>query len=1041
MNSEKRSRIVCRVGIALAFLMVVGVASPPHLFAQSTTEGAIGGVVTDQTKGVIPGATVTAKNLANNTTGTTTTDASGHFTVIRLNPGTYSVEVSLSGFAPYSQSGVIVEVGRVTNLEIAIGVAGQSESVSVVAQAPVINRESSDLSTNINQTTIANLPVNARRWSNFVLSTPGAAPDGVFGLISFRGISGLLNNNTVDGGDNTQAFFAEERGRTRLSYSLSLAAVQEFQVTTSNYSAEYGRAAGGVVNAVTKSGANQIRGEGFFYDRDNTWGASNPFTTQTQLVNGVFTSVRIKPVDERQQFGFSLGGPIKQNKLFYFFSADQQNRNFPGTAVPSNPTAFFAPLSSAELATLASRGVSAAQGNDGLAFMQSLTGVVARTGDQTLLFPKVDWQINDKHALAISYNHLRWKSPAGIQTGATFSGGVDNWGSDFVNEDWLIGRFTSVLGPRFTNEVRFQWGRDFEFETSDPAIPGEPVVPGTTRSPNVSITGTVAFGFGKPNFLERRSYPDERRIQVADTATFLSGTHLVKFGVDVNRTHDTLDNLFQEGGVYNYTSRADFISDYELNTKLGSVGRFYSTFFQGIGPTAFEFATVDSAAFIQDTWHVQPRLTINWGLRYDYEKMPDPQIANPLEPRTGVFPSDKNNWGPRVGLNWDVTGKGTTVLRGGYGIFYGRIINSTISNAITNTGMAAGQLSVTISPSATAPAYPNILASASAIPVKPSIVFFGPDTQNPLIHQFDLIFDQRIAPNTVLSVSWVGSQGRNLPIFIDQNLNPPTTTNTYKVSGGPLDGQSLTMPLFTLPRPNANFTQMTQITSGVNTSYNALVLALNRRFTNGLQVQTSYTYSRATDNGQSSQTFSAANNVLNPLDLTLEQARSNFDIPHRFSVSAVWQPKASSPLLSNFTFAPVVSASSGSPFTPVISGNAPQAATVRVLTGVLGAGGTNRFPSIERNTYRLPYSTNVDLRVSRAFPVGKSKIEASFEAFNLFNRINYTAVNSTYYTVGGTVAAPTLVYNAATFNTFTNANNGTFAPRPRELQLGVRFNF
>lgn len=1036
MLSIPHLRLACGLGVLTSALL-----SAPAASAQSSAEGAIGGVVSDQTKAVVPGASVTARNLATNSTGETTTDGTGHFAVIHLQPGVYTVAVTLSGFGAAKQENVIVEVGRTTNLDVTLGVAGQAETVSVVAEAPVINRESTEISTNINQTSLANLPISARRWSNFVLGTPGAAPDGTFGLISFRGISGLLNNNTVDGGDNTQAFFAEERGRTRLSYSLSLAAVQEFQVTTSNYSAEYGRAAGGVVNAVTKSGTNQVHGEGFYLIRDNKWGASNPFTTQQRLVGGVFTSVRIKPDDRRQQYGASVGGPIRENKLFFFANVDQQKRNFPGTAVPGNPTAFFAPLSAAELTTLASRGINATQAADGLAFVQSLTGTVERTGNQTLLFPKVDWQINNANSLAVSYNHLRWTSPAGVQTAATVANGVDNWGNDGVDDDWLIARLSSVIGPRFTNEVRFQWGRDFEFQTSQPAIPGEPVVPGTTRSPNVSISGTAAFSFGKPNFLERRSYPDERRVQVSDTATLVSGTHLVKFGVDINRTHDTLDNLFQEGGVYNYTSRADFISDYELNTKLGRTGAFYSSFNQGIGPTAFSFATVDYAAFVQDTWHALPKLTVNWGLRYEYEKMPPPQIPNPLEPRTSVFPSDKNNWGPRVGLNWDATGTGRTVIRGGYGIFYGRIINSTISNAITNTGMAAGQISLTVlNNQAGAPVYPNIITNAAASPSGPSIVFFGADTQNPLIHQFDVIFDQRIAPNTVLSASYIASQGRHLPIFIDQNLNAPTTTITYQATGGPLDGQRLTMPLFTLPRPNANFNRMTQITSGVTTSYNALVLALNRRFTDGLQIQTSYTYSRSTDNGQSSQTFTTGNNVLNPFDLDLEQAKSSFDVPHRFSFSAVWQPKATSPLLSNFTIAPVVGASKGSPFTPAISGNAPPA--TRVLTGVLGAGGLNRLPSIERNSDRLPYSTSVDLRVSRSFPLAdKIKIEAIAEAFNLFNRINYTSVNTTFYTIGGTATAPTLSYNSATFSRPTNANSGTFSPRPREIQLGVRVTF
>jgi Carboxypeptidase regulatory-like domain len=1028
MDSERKLRTVRRLGLALVFLAML--AAPRAGFSQSTTEGAIGGTVTDQTKSVVPGATVTTKNLATNATATTVTDANGHFTVVRLNPGSYSVEVNLSGFTPFNQGGVIVEVGRVTNLDVTISVGGQIETVSVLAQAPVINRESSDLSTNINQTSIANLPVSARRWSNYVLSTPGAAPDGTFGLISFRGISGLLNGNTVDGGDNTQAFFAEERGRTRLSYSLSLGAVQEFQVTTSNYSAEYGRAAGGVVNAVTKSGGNTIQGEGFYFIMDNKWGAQNPFTTTVQPVNGVYQTVPLKPEDQRNQYGASIGGPIAQNKLFYFFSFDQQKRDFPGTAVPGNPTAFFAPLSAAELTTLASRGVSATAAN-----------VVPRTGDQTLLFPKLDWQISNNHALAVSYNHLRWNSPAGVQSAATVANGLDSWGNDGVSADWVIGRFTSVLGPRLTNEVKFQWGRDFEFQTSQDPIPGEPIAPGTNRSPNVALTGSSGtFSFGKPNFLDRRSYPDERRVQIADTATLLWNTHLVKFGFDFNRSHDTLDSLFQEGGVYNYNARADFISDYELNAKLGRVGRFYSSFNQGIGPSSFQFATMDFAGFIQDTWHIKPKLTINWGLRYDLESMPSPQIPNPLEPRTSVFPSDKNNWGPRIGLNWDVTGKGETILRGGYGMFYGRIINSTISNAITNTGMATGQLQLSLATTAAgAPAYPNILAGASATPSRPDIVFFQPDAQNPLIHQFDLIFDQQIAPNTVLSVSYVGSQGRNLPLFVDLNLSPATVFNTYQVQGGPLDGQNLTLPVYTTPRPNANFGRMTQITTSVNTSYNALVLALNRRFTSGLQVQTSYTYSKSTDNGQSSQTFTSTNNVLDPYRLDLEQATSTFDVPHRFSFSTVWMPKSSNAWLDNFVIAPVIGISSAAPFTPLVSGNAPQA--TRVQTGVIGAGGINRLPQTERNSYRLPTQASLDIRVSRAFPIGKSKLEGIFEAFNLFNRINYTLANSTLYTIGGSLAAPTLVYNAATFNTYTNANSGSFSPRPREIQLGVRYTF
>jgi hypothetical protein len=1024
----------------LSVLAALVLAPGPTLFAQSQTEGAIGGVISDQSGAAVPGATINATNTATGLTGTATSDESGHFTIVRLQPGNYAVEVALSGFATFTRN-VIVEVGRVTNLEVALGIAGQTEAVTVTAEAPVINRESSEVSTNINTTSLENLPVSARRWSNFVLTTPGAASDGTFGLISFRGISGLLNNNTVDGGDNTQAFFAEERGRTRLSYSMSLGAVQEFQVTTSNYSAEYGRAAGGVVNAVSKSGTNKTSGDLFYFIRDNKWGNASPFTTQAKLIDGTFQVVPIKPDDRRQQFGAAVGGPIRQNKVFYFLSYDEQRRNFPGAAVPANPTAFFAPLTAAELSTLAGRGVNAAAANDGLAFLQSMTGVVERTGNQRIFFPKLDWQISDGHSFAVSYNNLRWDSPAGVQTGATVANGVDNWGDDGVHVDWVTSRLSSVLSGAMTNEVRFQWGRDFEFQVSQPAIPGEPTVPGQSFSPDVSISNP-SWEFGKPTFLDRKSYPDERRIQVSDTITWMTNQHLLKTGVDVNRTHDTLANLRFEGGQYTYPNRADFISDYELNTKLNGVGRFYNGFNIAVGPPAFDFSTIDYAAFIQDTWHVNPQVTLNLGLRYDYQQNPEPQIPNPLEPRTNVIPSDKNNLGPRVGLNWDVTGDGNTVLRGGYGVFYGRIINSTISSAITSTGVVGSQLTFNILPTqAGAPTYPNLIANASASPSRPNIVFFASEAQNPMIQQYDMIIDRKIATNTVLSVSYIGSKGSHLPLFIDRNLAAPTATSAFRVTGGPLDGQIVTVPLFT-SRPNANFGAMTEIATGVDTTYNALVLALNRRLTNGLQVQTSYTLSKATDNGQSSQTFTAANNVFNPFDLELEEARSNFDVPHRFSFSAVWQPTRWG--LSGFTVAPVISVGSGATQNAFTNGNAPAAG---VTTGLTRSGGTNRLPSLGRNAYRLPYQANMDLRVARSFALnGGARIEALVEAFNIFNRLNVTAVNSTIYNVGGTAAAPTLTYNVNSsgtplFFTNTNGNNGTFNPRPREVQFGLRARF
>src|SRR6266704_1765540 len=306
-------------------LLIMGMCALSAM-AQSTTTGAIGGMVTNPNREVIPGATITVKNLETNKEDTAVSDDQGRFRVVNLVPGSYSVADSSSGFAPFSVDKLIVEVGLVSNVDAALTIGPVAEKVTVTADAPVINTSQQDFSNNMNQTSINNLPINGQRWSNFALLNPGTVPDANFGLISFRGISGLLNNNTIDGGDNNQAFFSEEKGRTHLNYTTSPSAVREFQVNTSNYSAEYGRAAGGVINTVTKSGTNNFHGQLFYYLRDNKWGARNP-----RGFNAL-TGDPLKPVDKRHQFGGAIGGPIVKDKAFFFFSYDQQRRNFPGVS-------------------------------------------------------------------------------------------------------------------------------------------------------------------------------------------------------------------------------------------------------------------------------------------------------------------------------------------------------------------------------------------------------------------------------------------------------------------------------------------------------------------------------------------------------------------------------------------------------------------------------------------------------------------------------------------------------------------------------------
>ncbi|HKT48274.1 MAG TPA: carboxypeptidase regulatory-like domain-containing protein, partial [Candidatus Acidoferrales bacterium] len=636
--------------MVLAGLM--SLAGVGRVAAQSTTDGAVTGVVTDPSGGAIVGAQVTVTNLGTGNNASRATDEVGRFVVAHLQPGVYSVEVKANGFSGFKATRVTVEVGRATPLDVQLAVQGATETVVATAEAPVIVADRADFSTNINSTTIENLPMNGRRWSFLALGTPGAVPDGGFGLVSFRGISGLLNNNTVDGADNNQAFFSEERGRTRISYSTSEASIEEFQVNTSNYSAEYGRAAGGVVNAVTKSGTNQFHGNLFWFDRNSDWGAINPF--QLHRVNG--NLVPFLPEDKRHQFGGGIGGAIIKDKLFWFFSADQQLRPFPAVANSGTPGAIFAPLSASETTTLTNRGVlpgNAAAVNDALALQTNLTGTVARRGDQLILLPKIDWNINAKHHASFTYNRLRWNSPEGIQTAAVVNRGIESFGNDYVKEDWGIARLISTVSTTMTNELRYQYGRDFEFENGQAPLTGEPVS-SLGFSPQITIGGVGGWVFGMPNFLNRPKYPVEQRNQVADTFAWSHGTHLVKFGFDINHVHDTEINLFTGFGAYSYNTRADWISDFVANETshtpfcTATSGTppvtvqvpCYTSFTQGLGTPGFSFNTNDLAFFVQDDWRIRPRLTLNLGLRWDTELLPSPQIPNPAFPLTNVFPND-----------------------------------------------------------------------------------------------------------------------------------------------------------------------------------------------------------------------------------------------------------------------------------------------------------------------------------------------------------------------------------------------------------------
>ena len=1031
-------------GLMLAFGQVT---------AQSTVTGGITGKVTDPQGAVVPNATVTVTNIGTNAAVTATTTDDGGYRVTNLQPGTYRVEVATTGFATTKAENVIVEVGQATPVDITLALGTATAEVEVTAEAPVINTSDNANATNINQTSINELPINGRRWSNFALLAPSTVPDGTFGLISFRGISGLLNNSTIDGGDNNQAFFSEERGRTRINYSISQSAIREFQINTSNYSAEYGRSAGGVVNAVTKSGTNEFHGDLFYYNRNSGNGARNPLSFNTVLLpTGGTTIVGIKPKDLRQQWGGAVGGPIIKDRLFFFFSYDQQKRDFPGIAAFQNQNFLNTPNRS----LLLSRGLTAAQIDNTITFLASLSGENPRKGDQTLFLPKIDWIINNNNSFSISYNRMRWDSPNGVQTSPVVQRARSNWGDDFVSVDSLNARLQSSISANILNEFRFQWGRDFERQFSSEPLPGEPTTAlGGTRSPGVFITN--GFEFGTPNFLDRASFPDERRWQFADTATWTTGRHTLKFGFDFNHVSDDIDNLFRGAGSYSYNNVNNFIMDY-VNWRDGlpaatvcaagssTVGRCWSgQFQQGLGLKGLSLSTRDYNFFVQDDFRITPRLTVNLGLRYEYLQLPDPQLPSsstqviPYDGRTiaeatSTMPSDTNNFGPRIGVAYDIFGDGRTSVRGGYGIYYGRIQSSTIYNALINTGNPGGQAQIALSATdAGAPIFPNVLPESAVGQVGTAVQFFDANFEAPKIHQYDLILEHQIFKNTVVSASFIGSLGRNLPTFFDLNNERTGIFRTFTYADGPLAGQSITLEEYRR-FPAIGNQARTRIQSTVKSEYKALVLQANRRFTDGLQFQASYTLSKATDTNQNSATFTQTNSPYDILDQRYDIGASNFDRRHKFVASVVWAPNfykgsrssIGNYLLNGWSISPIFTHYSGAPYSGSVSG-----------TSLNRTFGGNQVPSLPRNSFRLPHLQNIDVRLSKRFRLTETmNLELLAEAFNVVNRTHVFRVNETMYSRSG--SGTSLSYNPS-FGTVTGTDSTLY--RERQIQFAARFQF
>jgi hypothetical protein len=502
--------------------------------------------------------------------------------------------------------------------------------------------------------------------------------------------------------------------------------------------------------------------------RDDSLNAANPLGGPQLIGLGLSP----KPKVRRQQFGPSLGGPIKPDKLFYFVSYDQQKRTFPAVVIPYSSS------------FLTSSGTAPGY-NNAVGFFQGMVGPQAREGNQWVGLSKVDWNASPRNQFSSTINILRWDSPNGIQTAPTHGYHATANGSDAVSAETVIGRWTASITPAFLSEFRAQWGRDFEAQL--PNAPG----------PGVSVTNGINFGM--PNFLPRAAYPDEKRWQVSQNLNWVRGRHSLKFGYDLTQVSDDMINLYQGGGTYSFSALNDFALDcgnpaFPLPLRncqaaatipAGTIaGKHYNTFIQAFDTLgkggATSFKTLDMAYYVEDTFRPVPALTVtvNIGLRYDLQTMLSVQ-GNPDVPATKRINTDWNNFGPRLGISWDPFGQQKTAVRVGGGVYYGRTQNSLLANLITNNGVPFKTYSF-IPSSAGSPLFPDVL---SGVPTgggaRPDLVFAAGDFANPAIYQTELSVEHEVFKDFTLSAIYMGNRGTTSNTVASVGFGSPTAHSFF----------------------------------------------------------------------------------------------------------------------------------------------------------------------------------------------------------------------------------------------------------------------
>jgi hypothetical protein len=952
-----------------SLVLVLTIVLAASLFAQSqATTGVIEGTVTDSSGGALPGVTVVIHNTGTGFEQVQVTDGGGRFRAVLLPLGTYDVRGSLEGFQPQLVKEVELGVGQTRTVDIKLSQAAVSEEIVVTAEAPLVETSRTEGATRLDESAVSDLPNNGRNFLELTKLTPGVAivqgPDG--DELSINGQKGIANNISVDGADFNNPFFGEQRGGQRPAFTFNLDAIQEMVVVADGAAAEFGRSQSGFVNVITKSGTNQMKGTVHFVFKNDALSsnAQNPDGTEAPKFDA-----------NQYQTGFTLGGPMMRDKVFYFTAFDFQKASSTKQTDPGR-------IEQRVVAALAALG------------SPNENGPIERTNDARALLAKIDWNATASNLITLRYNYT-WSE----QVNGTFD--VDSWGrsANAIEKDFshaVSGSAISTLASNLLNEFRFQYAKE-----DRPRPYNGPNITGQSRPlPDTAFDFGNTYRFGMPFFIPVTYY--DTRTQFNDNVSFLRGAHSIKAGIEYNRVNSVQTFLGFANGRYIFDSTDGFLDDLAHHTSNHVLLYLQQA---GVGDISVEEAGTQSipqkepAAFLQDSWQATDNLVLNYGLRWEAQIEPDPitpaseVFYAPLIgttskgqefPSNGKVPSDRSMWQPRFGFSWSPSGDSQKVLRGSAGIFYGRIPGLALASSRSTNGSRGQTIfrNSGFNPDGCLPVYPNLVApSCVQSPFNPDVFVFDKDFQNPRTTSYSLGWEQEVVPNYAVLVKYNYAKGDHITRFV--NRNDP-------LLGSPWVG--------VLPGGNG-LGVLTVVESTAKSLYQGITLGLTKRPSHNMQFQAYYTYSKdKSDDDNERDPFSFRYAKVTNLDA--EYGYSDRDQRHRFNGWFLWNAPYGLDLNLRYSYR------SAQPKSITVNGADANTPQERCVDSAIDTVCEPNATVIQRNLGRKDNEySSLDFRLSKEFTYGAVTLEPALDVFNLFNSKNLRRpeVTSLVFNFDGTV--------------------------------------